>query len=169
MTMDEFSKIAKGMKAVYAYADFLPDEDALNMWFALLGDLPYKVAAAAVKQYMLTNKRTPTVAHIREIATEIMYGASPDYGDGWEQVQRAIRRYGYYNEAAALDSLDPLTRKCVERLGFRNLCTSENPVADRANFRNIFEQYAQRERREQQLPDSLKLMIGDLSAQKLLE
>ena len=74
MEREEFKKLVKGMKAVYAQPTFIPDQDAFNMWFALMGDLQYEVAAMAVKKYMLTNKFPPTVAELRELASGIVNG-----------------------------------------------------------------------------------------------
>lgn len=36
--------------------------------------------------------------------------------------------------------MDAITRECVKRLGWKDLCMSENQTADRANFRMIYEQ-----------------------------
>ena len=70
-----------------------------------------------------------------------------------------------------MESFTPLTRKAVERLGFRNICVSENPMAERANFRQCYEILANREQTSQQialpLQDTIKqiqgsfLMLGD--------
>jgi hypothetical protein len=86
----------------------------------------------------------------------------PDWSEGWEQVIKAIRRYGYYDPKGALESLDPLTRECVKRLGFRELCLSENPVADRANFRTCYETLQKREQTKQQLALPLQSVIEKL-------
>jgi hypothetical protein len=68
-----------------------------------------------------------------------------------------------YNEKAALDSLDPLTRKVVERLGFREFCVSdENDTTFRANFRMIYENLANREKTEQQLALPLREAIAQI-------
>ena len=62
MERDQFKLLCKGMKAVYTQETFLPDADAFNIWFALLGDLEYKVLNAAIQKYMLTIQRlTSTV------------------------------------------------------------------------------------------------------------
>ena len=60
-----------------------------------------------------------------------------------------------------MESFDPITRQCVERLGFKQICMSENISADRANFRMIYEQLAERRRQEAQMPEALKNLIGD--------
>jgi len=161
---EQFKILCKGMKAVYTQATFLPDADAFNVWFALLGDLEYPVLNAAIQKYMLINKFPPTIADLREIATSISIGDVPDWGEGWEKVLQAIRRFGYYRESEAMQTMDQLTQTCVKRLGWRNLCMSENSNQDRANFRMIYEQLAERTKKEATLPISLNNTIKQLNA-----
>lgn len=156
MTREEFKVLCKGMKAVYTQPSFLPDADAFNIWYSLLQDIDYMVAQAAIQKYMLTNKFPPTIADIREYATTIKTGEKPLWSDGWEEVLKAIRKYGSYRESEALESMTEITRKSVQRLGFRNICMSENIMADRANFRMIYEQIAEREHTSKQIPVNFK-------------
>lgn len=162
MNRDEFKALVKGMKAVYVQPTFIPDQDAFNMWFALLGDLPYNVGSVAIQKYMLTNKFPPTVAEIRELASTITNGDPLTWGESWERALNAVRRYGSYNEAAALESLDPQTRKCVENIGFKTLCMSENIMVERAHFQKIFDVYAKREQANKQIPPALQQAISQL-------
>ena len=164
MIFDEFKILVKGMKAVYASERFLPDADSIKIWFSLLHDLEYPVLNAAIQKYMLTNKFPPTIADLREIATTIAIGELPEWGEGWEKVLQAIRHYGYYRETEALETMDELTRTCVKRLGWRNLCMSENNNHDRANFRMIYEQLSERTKKENVLPVSLNNKIKQLNA-----
>lgn len=159
MNRDEFKVLCKGMKAVYTQPTFLPDADAFNIWFSLLQDLDYMVAQTAIQKYMLTNKFPPTIADIRELATGISFGEKPLWSDGWEEVLRAIRRFGSYRETEALASMSETTRRAVQRLGFKNLCMSENIMADRANFRMVYEQISDREYNSKQIPMKLSHMI----------
>lgn len=159
MPREQFRILVKGMKAVYTQDTFIPDADAFQIWYALLGDLDYRVLNAAIQKYMLTNKFPPTIADLREIAATIENGELPDWGEAWESVLRVIRRYGSYGEAEAMASLDELTRSVVRRLGFRNLCMSENINQDRANFRMIYEQVSERARSQNALPIALNNTI----------
>ena len=83
MTKEEFKKLAKGLKAVYTQPTFLPDTDALSIWYELLKDLDYMIAQAAVQKHMITSKFPPTIAEIREQAAEVTYGQKPLWSDGW--------------------------------------------------------------------------------------
>lgn len=163
MEREQFKVLCKGLKAVYTHETFLPDADAFNIWFALLGDLDYSVLNAAIQKYMVTNKFPPTIADLRDIATTISIGEIPDWGEGWEKVLKAIRFFGYYRESEALQTMDELTQACVRRLGWRNLCMSENSNADRANFRMLYENIAERTKKESILPISLNNTIKQLN------
>jgi hypothetical protein len=163
MTFDEWRILVKGLKSVYTSDRFLPDADAIKLWFKLLQDLEYTAVNAAAQKYILTNKFPPTVADIRESATELQHGKCPDWGEAWEETCKAIKRFGFYRPKEALESLRPLTRETVNWLGFSNLCMSENPTADRANFRTCYEIVAKREQQAQILPLPLQETIKQLA------
>ena len=150
------------MKTYYPRETLLPNDQAMELWYRQLQDIPYALAEAALNKWVATNKWSPSIADIREMTAGIKNGETPDWGEGWENVCRAIRRYGSYNAEAALESLDELTRACVKRLGYMELCMSENPMSDRANFRMIYEQLAARKKVEAQMPVSLTVMIEKL-------
>lgn len=173
MTRDEFKVLVKGMKAIYSQPTFIPDQDAFNMWYALIGDLPYEVCSISIKKYMLTNKFPPTVAELREMAANVVNGDPLTWGESWERALNSVRKYGSYNKQAALDSLDPITRKCVESIGYMQLCMSENIMVERAHYQKIFEVFAKREQTEKQMPLGLqeaitKLQIKGMDGQLLL-
>lgn len=162
MIKKEFATFAMALKTYYPKEGLLPNEQAMELWYKQLQDIDYKVAEAALNKWVATNKWSPTIADIREQAAAISAGDIPDWGDGWEQVLRAIRHYGSYEPQKALDSMDELTRKCVERLGFRNICMSENISADRANFRMMYETLAERQKKEMQLPAATRMLISSI-------
>ena len=159
MTKEEFKALAKGMRAVYTNERFLPDDASMKMWYSLLQDIPYSVASIAVQKYMLTNKFPPTPAEIREQALAVQMGEKPLWSDAWGNVLAVIKKYGSYGQAQAMESLDEITRQAVQRIGYLDLCRSENIVADRANFRMIYEQLVDREQDANKIPISLQQLI----------
>ena len=146
MTKQEFATLVVAMQAMYG-EDFIGTEEALDVWYALLHDLDYQILAKALQQYMLTNKFKPTVAELREIYAELVSPVISDWSEGWEKVSRAIGHYGMYQEQA-MESFDEVTREVVKRLGFQNICLSENIVADRARFAEIYQAIQRRKRTE---------------------
>lgn len=162
MNKKEFSLLASALRTYYPREKLLPNEQAIELWYNQLQDIPYNVATATLNKWVAIEKWSPSIADIRQLATEMLNGATKDWGDGWEQVELAIRRYGIYREAEALEQMDDLTRQAVKRLGFKNLCLSDNMQADRANFRMIYEQLAERKEKEAVIPEKLKQLINKM-------
>ena len=160
MDKKEFAAFAMALKTYYPKEELLPNEQAVDLWFLQLQDLDFKLAETALCKWVAVNKWSPSIADIRAEAAAIRFGDLPDWGEGWEQVIKAIAKYGMYRPQEALESMDKITKLCVERLGFINLCLSENIAADRANFRNIYEAYRERQKIENQIPLATKERIG---------
>lgn len=167
MDKREFAIFADALRTYYPKEQILPNAQAMELWFRELQDVPYQVAEATLRKWVATNKWSPSIAEIREMAVTVCNGDPLTFGESWERVRTAIRRFGYYRPQEAMDSLDPLTRRCVESLGFRELCMSENEVADRANFRMVFETMQKREQFEKQLPPKLLAAIESIQLKGL--
>ena len=160
MTIDEFRILAKGMKAVYPQPNFLPDMDAVNVWYELLKDIDYQVANMAIQMHAQSSKFPPTVAEIRESASKIVHGEVKDWSKAWEEACRAMSRFGRDRKSEAYKTLDERTRRVIDRLGYRNLCMSENIGVDRANFRSIYETIAQRDKEINKLSPQIQTLLG---------
>ncbi len=171
MTFDQFKILVKGMKSAYPSPNFLPDADSVKIWYQLLSDIDYEAANVAIQKHIMVSKFPPTIAEIREQTVSVTVGDKPIWSDGWEEVLRAIRKFGMYREGEALESMTEITRQAVKRLGFKEICMSENLMADRANFRQIFEQLAEREQANKQIPVKVLNLIGEIQKkqQNLLE
>ena len=168
MTKKEFATFAMALKTYYPRENLLPNDKAMELWFKQLQDIPYEVAEIGLQKWVSLNKWSPSIADIREMASSVSHGEQADWGDAWLEVQKAIRYFGSYRVEEALESLSPLARKATERIGFKNMCMSENPEVSRANFRMVYEQLAEREKRDAQLPESLKITISQVK-NKMIE
>lgn len=163
MSKKEFLLFAAALKTYYPNDKLLPNEQALELWYQQLKDIPYEMASAVLNKWVSTNKFAPAIADIREQASAIRIGTAPEWGEAWESVMRAVRRYGIYQKEEALASLDDLTRRCAERVGFRDICMSENIGIERASFRDIYNRETERRRRDAQVPEDVKKMIEKMS------
>lgn len=112
LTREEFSKIAKGMKAVYSYPTFIADKDAFEVWYALLKDLPYDVASMASQKHMMSSNRVPTPADIRAEAVKLTAPDELNETEAWTLVSKAIRNSSY-NSIQEFSKLPPLVQKAV--------------------------------------------------------
>ena len=113
MTREQFSNIAKGLKAVYSRDKFMVDKDAFDMWYALLSEYDYNAVSLATKNYMSTEKYPPVPADIIDkihSVVEIPTIALPH--EAWIVVRKAISRGNYYAQEE-FDKLPPIIQKVV--------------------------------------------------------
>jgi len=156
MTTTEWALLVKALKSAYPSQNFLPDEWSVKVWYSLLKDVPYEALNIAIQRHISTNKYPPTIAELRSLTSE----REKDWSEAWEEVKKAIRRYGSYNEAKALESMSPLTREIVQRFGFKEICLSDNEDVYRANFRMAYEQAAKKKEETAQLPETIKARLN---------
>ena len=125
----------------------------VDAYESLLSDLTYEQCNAAVAVLLQTRTWMPSVADIRATALELVRGPVKPGGEAWGSVLRAIREKGVYR-LPGTDFVfnDSTTAKCVAAMGWENLCNSENAVADRARFVELYDQLAAQTRREATSP-----------------
>jgi len=125
----------------------------VDAFASLLDDMTYEQASAAVRVLLQTRSWMPSVADIRATALELARGPVAPGGDAWGQVLKAISRYGIYRQPGVDFSFpDAVTAKCVQALGWTQLCNSENQVADRARFVELYDKLAAQSHRESLSP-----------------
>lgn len=156
MSRQEFAVIAAALGSAYGEKRYMQSKQDADLWYSMLKDIDYAVCETAVRQLIATVKFHPTIAEIREKAAMLKTDTIRDWSEAWGSVVYAIRRYGMYREQEAVEGLDSLTAKCVRYLGYQNLCLSESPETDRANFRMMYQNLAKREQEDRQLPEAVK-------------
>ena len=169
MTKQEFATLAMAIRTYYPKEQILPNQQAMELWYRELQDIPADVAEAALRKWVATNKWSPTIAELRETAAEVRNGEIPDWGEGWKQVLEAIRFYGRERPKSAIESMHPLVGEVAERMGWWNLCMSTNPGADRETFRKMYEIFAEREQTRQQIALPLQEVISQLRLENSTE
>lgn len=159
MTEAETTKIVYVMLATYGQGQKHDAKTAENMitgYHAVLGDLSYERCNAAVRVLMGSLSFIPKPNEIRAAVMEIEHGPVLAGGDAWGEVESAFGRYGAYRTPGAdFRWSDPVTARCVEALGWKNLCSAEGSAAqraDRARFIELYDTLAKQERLEQQVP-----------------
>lgn len=157
MTKAEFAVIGATIRTAYSWAKMLENEQAMDIWYKKLNDIPTEVLAVVVDKWLETKNQPPTIADLRAEAARTVNGETPIWTDGWEQVRKAINTYGYMQKDRALKSMDELTAATVERLGWQQICESENIDAIRANFRMTYEVLARRKEEGAVLSDRTRL------------
>lgn len=167
MNKKEFSIIIMEMQTAYPKEKLFENSAAIDFWYKMLGDISYESMSMALTRWVATNMWPPTIANLREYAAKADGFHVKDYGEAWQDVLRAISNYGFYREEQALDSLDEITRAAVQRLGFKNICMTENIVSDRAQFKSIYETLALRQKEDAQVPEIVRDAIQQMRANAL--
>lgn len=151
MNRSETAKILAVIAAAWpnARASDLDVNLQVDVWADLLEDLDYRACSLAVRSLAQTQKFAPGVAEIRAYVLELERGPVRPGGEAWRDFLDAVSRYGAYRTPAFAD---PIVSRCVTSLGWQELCLSENQVADRARFIELYDRLAASQRREQQSP-----------------
>ena len=163
MTETEFSIIAKAIKGFYPDKNILQSDEEMELWFEMLKDIDYRAASTSIKRWVSLNKWCPTIADIREMSTEVKGLKVNEWEEEWDKVIDAVHRYGYTRPEEALNSLPEMTRNIVKRLGYKTICMSENISIERANFRDVYNREADKQREQNILSKDLKSEILSIS------
>lgn len=153
MTKPEFAIIAVGIKSAYPASKILADDASMEFWYTMLKDLNGKVVENAVMEYISTSVYPPNIAEIRKLCIERCKPPVLSFDEAWGIVQKAISDYGWYHPQEAFATMDELTLSVVKNFGWSRLCQSENPTADRANFREAYEAKAREAVYSKMLPE----------------
>ena len=168
MNKKEFSKIAAAINTYYPREKPFPNNEAAQLWFEEFKDYSYEDVVCALRRHVNTSKWCPTIAELKE-AIVLNVAGSKDWGESWNECLRVISKYGQYQEEEALANMTPITRLVVKRIGYKELCRSEDKTLDRANFRKIYEQVTNNEYERAALPMSLQKQIASIGNLPMLE
>jgi hypothetical protein len=139
----------------------------MEVYFELLEDLPGPAVFAAAKQAALDGDGwIPTVGKLRSAALALVRPPELTWGEAWEQACAAARRFGWDRPSEGLDSLPPAVARAAHCVGWRQLCDARVDDMDtlRAQFRDVFKPLAERERRAELLPPSVRQAVAAIGS-----
>jgi hypothetical protein len=147
--------------------------ETVEAYVQVLADLDPLMLEAAIFQLLSTRLDfMPTAGTIRQTAYDLSDRAAGRLGpyEAWEAVVRAFADVGAYRSP---DFDDPIIGDAVKAVGgWRNLCASDNMVADRARFIDAYTRLSSRRREDEaMLPDMRRrfiLLVDKLSANRSL-
>lgn len=148
-----------------AYPNFCKEQQAetlaqtLRLYWQLLADLPIEHVKTAALRHISGSRFFPTVAELREAATVLTLAPAQTAVEAWGEVIAAMSNARYYifeDHYETPEFANPITNRLVRSMGWKELCRSENAIADRARFTQAYEQLVARQRSEAALPDQLQ-------------
>lgn len=157
-TKAELAKVVGFLAASFPAAKIT--DQTIEAYIAMLEDVPIEILRVAIQQCANDSKFFPSLAEIRERVAAVTRPAKANAAEAWEQVMIAMRRDGFYKHPQFDDSI---LQRTVEAMDWQALCSSENIPADRAHFMKIYDQLAERERREGNLLPSSKQLRAELT------
>lgn len=172
MTVDEFAKLADAIKTYFPRDNMLPTDESMELWFDMLNDLDYQSASASLKKHVASSRFPPTIADIREGATDFTAPQELNEMEAWSIVSKAIRNSGY-NSVEEFEKLPPLVQKSVglpSQLRTWALDENYNEEVVSSNFIKCYRTELARQKELQKMPQNIRQLIekanvGSYSAQ----
>lgn len=137
MTKEDFIKGIKMLTLAYN-RDFT--EEQVEVWYQMLGHYTAEQFSLAIQDLIKTEEYLPSIARITKEIAKQQTTFIPDAEDEWQEVLKAIRKYGYYRKEQAMESLEPYTRKITQYIGFERICMA-SPDEQKWNKKNFIEEY----------------------------
>jgi len=138
--------------------------ETVKVYLQTLADIPANVLKAAALAHISTSQWFPSIAELRDQAAHLVERALniPSAFEAWDEVTRTIRELGSYRWPVFSH---PLIGKAVDGVGgWKGLCMSENQIADRARFFQVYEAYARRMQADHRMLPEVAEAIQQLAA-----
>ena len=159
------TKCVMMLVAAYPRQEFpLPSQ---QLYVKMLADIEPALLEAAILDIISKKTFLPAISEVREAAALLVEQSAGrlDAVSAWGDVCKQIVRVGRYGTP----DVDEMTRAAIDAVGgWRELCASENQVADRARFVQAYDRLVNKERGGAvQLP-GVKQLVSKMAG-KLLE
>ncbi len=171
MTRAEALEIISVLTAAYPQANL--SKETGNIYVRFLIDLSFEIGQAAVLDLISKNKWFPSISELREAANKMLPNEIPSTEQAWAEVEESFHSVGSYQTP---HFSNPVIEQAVRTLGWRELCLSTNPIADRAHFFKVYEGYRAREVEDnlalpevKMLKEKIRLQIEEKEVKALSE
>lgn len=169
MTRDEFAQVTAYI-AIGCGKDLTTE--ALEVYFDLLGDLPFEVAKTAAWRVLTEHKYAtfPSIAEIRAAAVDTARGQVSELSEAeaWAVAWKIAGDTdpeipGSFHRACERHKAVPLVVEAVRAFGLQAICYGQEPVGVvRGQFLKVFGQLAARDRRAALLPPGTHAALKDI-------
>ena len=136
----------KGLKYLgIAYNKEFTEEQA-TVWYDFFKNETYDNFRDAVKRIIPKKQFMPSIAELKQEITTISNPVLQLNADEeWDNVLKAVRKYGSYQEKEAMNSLKSYTRHIARQVGYRRICMSESIQWERKEFIDLFNMNKERD------------------------
>lgn len=154
-------------------ADIDEAEAFVRVWERMVGDLESDTVIAAVDSLAVEGERfAPGPGVVRNKAVSLTAGApAPTEDEAWMELKEQISRVGSLSRYEVVDRAasfsHPAVEAVVNALGWRELCESENEVADRAHFTRLYRERLTATKNRDALPASVAAITALAESKRL--
>jgi ABC-type molybdate transport system substrate-binding protein len=163
MQRNEFAQIYNLM--VLTWPKEPQTKERMEIYFELLKDNPVEIVKAAVLAHAADPEKGMWFPAIADIRRHILAAAEaanrvPTGYEAWEEVIQAIRWYGRSRKPEKFSH--PLITKCVDVMGWAEMCMSEQPEWTRYHFLKCYDQLVARARTETRMIPQMRALVDKL-------
>lgn len=168
MTRDEFSRCIALVGHYWPHGTNTWTADVLEAWESLLLDLDPYATAAAIQVLATEGREWPPPPGVVRRKAHDLTDPLPSADEAWGEIRDQIRRVGSTRGTLDYRTGDviqpawshPLIGQTADRLGWDQLCRSENEMADRAHFLRIWADTSTRQRTLTALPPATRTALA---------
>ena len=142
--------------------------DTINAWTLMLEDVPFSVAQAGLQAHVSTSPFPPSIAEIKGWAARLDKQYM-DASQAWGIARKAISKYGYHNKIKAKENTPTDVWTVMERMGYEDMCLSENPDVIRGQFTRLWDARLKQQHETDRLPPAVRNTIAQLKSGMMLE
>lgn len=142
--------------------------DTINAWTLILEDVPFSVAQAGLQAHVSTSPFPPSIAEIKGWAAKLDKHYM-DAGEAWGIARKAVSKYGFYNKLKAKENTPADVWAVMERMGYEDMCMSENPDVTRGQFCRMWDARSKQQQELDKLPPTVRNAIAGAMSNFLLE
>lgn len=162
-------------------------KETIAMWSVMLKDIPFDLAQVALQAHSSRSQFPPSISEIRAAALEIAKPEISMTGDeAWKIARETMRKYGCsnlpvistgadgsivrrYARDEAKKNTPPEVWKIMERMGYRDMCMTENIDVIRGQFLRMWDAYSRRRKEQALLPPSVRSITESLTKRMVIE
>jgi hypothetical protein len=169
--MNAKEDVASRLKTIRTVSKLFPhskllDQDGAMLYIELTQDIPLPEFQRCIKEAATRSDFMPTVKTVRDIYQKTrpdnpLLGA-PTADEAWGDIMYQIRRTGH---TGIPEFKSPYTATIVKRMGWKDLCMSENVEVTRSNFMRMYDGFVKRQEEVQSLRPESKAQLESAGVQ----
>lgn len=161
MKVADITPIIRKLIAAFPHAN--ASTETVGVYVQYLADIPLDHLKVVIDQCIMENEFLPTVHKIRDRYIAMLTPERLSAVDAWGLVLKQFLQVGHTGQP---EFDDPVVASVVKGMGWRELCLSENQMADRAHFMKLYEQQADRHQSHYRESNAARLLTEQLREQR---